>query len=53
MCMENNKYKIYDYFKKSKSIKKDPLDIVVNLEDRFNDMYDKIYNELDKESESD
>ncbi|UMZ08489.1 hypothetical protein [Acanthamoeba polyphaga mimivirus] len=52
-CIENNKYKIYDYFKVNELIKKDPLDIVVNLEDKFNDMYDKIYKELNKESDSD
>ncbi|BCS83727.1 hypothetical protein QLL95_gp0396 [Cotonvirus japonicus] len=49
LCMSNNKYNIIDYYSNYKSIiKKDPLDIVMKLEDRFNDMYDKIHEEICK-----
>ena len=38
-------------------IKKDPLDIIVKLEDRFNDSYDKIrekiYNNMEENEDSD
>ncbi|BCS83726.1 hypothetical protein QLL95_gp0397 [Cotonvirus japonicus] len=66
LCMSNNKYDIIDYRLNYKSItKKNPLDIVVKLEDRFNDSYDKIHEQIcknieeeensdsEKESESD
>ncbi|BCS83728.1 hypothetical protein QLL95_gp0395 [Cotonvirus japonicus] len=58
LCMNNNKHDIIDYNCNCKPIiKKYPLDIIIKLEDRFNDLYDKlqeqIYNKIEDEENCD
>ena len=57
LCMDSNNYNIIDYFSDYDSIfEKDPLDIIVKLEDTFNKKYDEVYkqicNKIEEEEES-